>query len=50
MKKNAFLLALMLGMTSTLGGCLLAGAYVAGEELNEHDGDFDPLDEIIDGE
>lgn len=49
MKKNALLLAMMLGMLPTLGGCLLGAAYVAGEEINENDGDFDPLDEVIDG-
>lgn len=51
-KAKLALLALMLGGFSVAGGCvaaLAAGAYVAGEELNENDGDFDPLDEIVDG-
>ncbi|WP_293610313.1 hypothetical protein [Ponticaulis sp.] len=51
-KKKAALLALMLAGFSSLGGCVaaaVAGAYVVGEELNENDGDFDPLDEIVDG-
>ena len=36
-----------------LTGCLAAAAgagYVAGEEISEDDGDFDPLDEVVDGE
>ena len=51
-KAKLALMALMLGGFSVAGGCvaaLAAGAYVAGEELNENDGDFDPLDEIVDG-
>lgn len=48
-KAKLALLALMLAGTTTLGGCLLGAAYVAGEEINEDDGDFDPLDEVIDG-
>ncbi len=51
-KAKLALLALLLGGTSLASGCvaaLAAGAYVAGEELNGNDGDFDPLDEIVDG-
>lgn len=51
-KKKLAILALMLTGMTTLSGCFaaaVAGAYVIGEELNENDGDFDPLDEIVDG-
>ena len=51
--RSAFLaLAVLLGATS-LSGCVaaaLGAGYVAGEEITEDDGDFDPLDEIVDGE
>ncbi len=53
MKLNKSLLALSLLMGSlSLTGCIAAvagAAYVVGEEVNENDGDFDPLDEIVDG-
>ncbi|MCI4645321.1 MAG: hypothetical protein MRY64_11095 [Hyphomonadaceae bacterium] len=51
MKKAAWAAILLGGMVS-LTGCVAAAigaGYVAGEELTEDDGDFDPLDEI-DGE
>lgn len=51
-KAKLAVLALILAGSSSLGGCLaaaLGAAYVVGEEVNENDGDFDPLDEIIDG-
>ncbi|MEM5516938.1 hypothetical protein WNY37_08245 [Henriciella sp. AS95] len=43
------ILAGIIGASFSLTGCLAAAAgagYVAGEELSEDDGDFDPLDEI----
>ncbi|MGB3627733.1 MAG: hypothetical protein WA989_18045 [Henriciella sp.] len=43
------ILAGLLGASLTLTGCLAAaagGGYVAGEEIAEDDGDFDPLDEV----
>lgn len=49
--KTPFYILLMLGALG-LNGCaaaLIGGGYVAGEELSEDDGDFDPLDEIVDG-
>ena len=53
MKFNKALLALGLLMGSfSLTGCIAAvagAAYVVGEEVNENDGDFDPLDEVVDG-
>ena len=53
MKLNKSLIALVLLLGSiSLSGCVAAAvgaAYVGGEELNENDGDFDPLDEIVDG-
>jgi len=52
MKKSIFLLMAMLMGGMSLSGCVAAaigGAYVIGEELNEDDGDFDPLDEVVDG-
>ena len=53
MKLNKSLLALGLLMGSfTLTGCVAAvagAAYVIGGEVNADDGDFDPLDEIVDG-
>ena len=47
------MLAGLLASTFALTGCLAAAAgagYVAGEEISEDDGDFDPLDEAVDGE
>jgi hypothetical protein len=43
------ILAGLLGASVSLTGCLAAAAgagYVAGEEISEDDGDFDPLDEV----
>ncbi len=41
---------ILLGLTPVMGGCLLgiaAGAgYVAGDEINEGDGKFDPLEDV----
>ena len=51
MKKLSALFLLMATGVG-LSGCVAAavgGAYVIGEELNENDDDFDPLDEIVDG-
>lgn len=45
------ILAGLLGGCLTMTGCLAAAAgagYVAGEEISEDDGDFDPLDETDD--
>ncbi|MGB3627732.1 MAG: hypothetical protein WA989_18040 [Henriciella sp.] len=51
--KKAALAAILAGGMA-LSGCVTAAiagaAYVAGEEINENDGDFDPLDEVVDGE
>ncbi|MEE2879097.1 MAG: hypothetical protein VX593_08865 [Pseudomonadota bacterium] len=50
--KKSLLAAILFG-SCALSGCVAAiagAAYVAGEEINENDGDFDPLDEIVDGE
>lgn len=47
--KAATLLAAILMGGFSLTGCLAlaaGGGYVAGEEIAEDDGDFDPLDEI----
>ncbi|MEM5516939.1 hypothetical protein WNY37_08250 [Henriciella sp. AS95] len=49
---KSILLAGIVGSSFFLTGCLAAAvgaAYVVGEEVNENDGDFDPLDEIVDG-
>ena len=46
-------LALMLAGPMATSGCIAAAigaGYIAGEEISENDGDFDPLDEIVDGE
>lgn len=51
-QKPALWMAVIMGSMS-LTGCLAAvaaGAYIAGEEIAEDDGDFDPLDEVVDGE
>ena len=51
LNKSLIALGLLLGSIS-LYGCVAAAvgaAYVVGEEINENDGDFDPLDEIVDG-
>lgn len=43
------ILAGLIGSSFALTGCLAAAAgagYVAGEEISEDDGDFDPLDEL----
>ena len=51
-KRVPLVFAALIGM-SALSGCLAAaigGGYIAGEEISEDDGDFDPLDEIVDGE
>lgn len=55
MKKmfNKAVIAAILAGGFALTGCVAAvagAAYVAGEEINENDGDFDPLDEVVDGE
>lgn len=45
------ILAGLFGGCLTMTGCLAAAAgagYVAGEEVSEDDGDFDPLDETDD--
>ena len=45
------ILAGLIGSSFALTGCLAAAAgagYVAGEEISEDDGDFDPLDELDD--
>lgn len=50
--KPLFLAGLMVSPFA-LTGCLAAAAgagYIAGEEISEDDGDFDPLDEVVDGE
>lgn len=50
---NKGLLAAILLGGFTMTGCVAAAigaGYVAGEEISEDDGDFDPLDEVIDGE
>ena len=43
-------LVILLGLAPVMGGCLLgiaAGAgYVAGDEINEGDGKFDPLEDV----
>ena len=52
-KTKLALIALMLGGLTTLSGCVaaaLGAGYVIGEEVSENDGDFDPLDEVVDGE
>lgn len=53
-KHKTMLLALAALFGSTaITGCVAAAAgagYVAGEEISEDDGDFDPLDEVVDGE
>ena len=49
---KSLLLAGILGSSFLMSGCVaaaLGAAYVVGEEVNENDGDFDPLDEIVDG-
>lgn len=49
--KTAALLAAILAGGFAMTGCLAAAAgagYIAGEELSEDDGDFDPLDEVDD--
>ncbi len=51
LNKSLMALGLLLGSMS-LTGCVavaVGAAYVVGEELNENDDDFDPLDEIVDG-
>lgn len=43
-------LAAILGANFALTGCLAAAigaGYIAGEEISEDDGEFDPLDEVI---
>ena len=43
------ILAGLIGSSFALTGCLAAAAgagYIAGEEISEDDGDFDPLDEL----
>lgn len=51
---KALFAAGLFGGFTLLSGCMTAAvagaAYVAGEEASENDGDFDPLDEIVDGE
>ena len=47
-------LAVLLGMSMSLSGCLLGAAagagYVAHDEATENDGKFDPLEEAYDGD
>ncbi|MEQ8557061.1 MAG: hypothetical protein RIB03_01995 [Henriciella sp.] len=50
--KTGLLAAILIGSFS-MTGCIAAAigaGYVAGEEISENDGDFDPLDEVVDGE
>lgn len=50
--KVSLALAALFG-AATLSGCVaaaLGAGYIAGEEISENDGDFDPLDEVVDGE
>jgi len=52
-RTRPLLLAAILASSFSLTGCLAAAVgagYVAGEEISEDDGDFDPLDEVVDGE
>lgn len=52
-RTRPLLLAAILAGSFSLTGCLAAAVgagYVAGEEISEDDGDFDPLDEVVDGE
>ncbi|MEM6898211.1 MAG: hypothetical protein AAF583_00345 [Pseudomonadota bacterium] len=39
-------------LSASLGGCVIAaagaGGYIAGEEISEDDGEFDPFDEFGD--
>lgn len=53
-KTNKALFFAILAGGMSLSGCVTAAvagaAYIAGEEISEDDGDFDPLDEVVDGE
>ncbi len=53
MKKFLMLIALM-GFGLSTSGCILAAAAgagaVAADEINEDDGEFDPLEEAYDGD
>ena len=49
-----FAALVLLGMSVTTSGCVLAAAAGAGavvaDEANENDGEFDPLEEAYDGD